>query len=969
MTPVWLFDFLKKGSLESFFSTYYKALLQSGSQIDSERWFYVTEGTDSGMSVDLVDETAKRLLVDIEIDGVPTEKLIPVWNNRRNKSLNIIFVGDVDDNATHKHYLESIKFLLENRGHIPSPNIRFYALLWRPNSACTEPGLRSESIQFVRKLEALMNNNENHRFHKLLFFESSLMPEEKEKAIASMALAALHIATHTGTGDGDELLRSHTNIIYNAGAAGAFYEKQVQNEQEIFYLSNILLDAFVHGNDDRFVNPNQASEYIDKQTEFLEMFAPNQIAAELKKNCCHVPSNKNAYSVECEVTPFSLRLKEVWNKYYNNYLVHLKANLINKTKITLIEFVQNYKESLFATQIEFVNSVKKQLEDKVFEIFKNPDKFKAISIPQAIDILEKMRKRIAAKAKEMDSSSISSFVFPEYLKNAKQQVEAEIQNNDPSEAVVRLESILRRHPVYLLSMFVRAIVLGALLCYSGITFVFTDLPEWGLWSIGFLLFLLPIGVSFWSFKEYLIRINSLKDQYVACVLLKYQKELDADLKKCIAKTYDDIDKLCEWIKVRKLQFLQEHMSILSPPTFSFVQTARFQPLMKCLPYGASSEDSVLIPAMRIDVNTGTDMSGSFGKHLILDTPPVSKVNIQDDFYSFENIIQDKSQNLIQKLICQLLKSTAMAKNIVEQNVAFERVITSRTKLLLLDVSGSMSSSDMNELKYAVEKLSQTATIKWIAFNDTVVGVGDSSDEFYKIESNGGTNYIPAIKKAKEIIDSTPVDQVILISDGQPFETVSEILAEAYKLDQPLHTISIGDSGANVMKQISDMTSGEQIVVKEIKDLAKDVESTMNVIFTRGLKGEYTFAELMQKVYIPGCAEALHSYVSMRMESGVTTIGKLISECATNEGLREWENVSYPSCTFNNAIAKNQSKTFIQMVCDDNDSECVKNKFLNAGFENVELVEQKNIPEMIVSVLTLCPLSKFTDLQWANYEEK
>lgn len=969
MTPVWLFDFMKEGSLETFFSTYHKAILQSDPDFSSERWFYVTEGTSKDMSVKLVDDLSKRLLVPIMIDGAPTPQLIPIWNNRKNKYLNVIFVGDVTDKATQQYLLSSAKHLLENRDQLSAPTVRFYALLWRPSSAAAEPGLPKEAMDFVQELDIMMSKGENYRFHKVFFFESSILEQDKQKAFASMTLAAHHIATHEDMGENDELTRAYNNKMYNAGAAAVFFEKLVQNEQETFYLSNILLDSLAHGQDERFVDPNEATAYLNKQSGFFDMFLPSSIASELKVDCELVPSNRDAYSVDSEVSPFSLNFKAVWKKYYNEYLVNLKASLINKTKKVLMEFAHNYKETLYAAQIRFVNKFKDKIEAKVFEIFMNPEDFDAVSIPQALDILDKMRKRIAEQAKDISADKIDSFTFPKYLEGARAQVEAEIQNNDPTEVIAVLESKLRRHPVYLLSMFVRALVMGALLCYAGITFIFGNMSELALWGIGTLLFLLPLGLSTWNFREYMVRINSLKDQYVACVLLKYKKELDRDLKECVSKTYADLDQFCEWLKVRKLEFLQSNLSTVTPPEFSFTSSSRFQPLMTCMPYGASSEGKVLIPAMKVDLESDSQMSGSFGKHPVLDNPPVSKIIVRGDRYSFEEIIRDRTSNLIRDLIRQMLKSTAVAKGNVEQHVTFESIRTPRTKLLLLDVSGSMSDNDMRELKEAVNKLSHTATIKWIAFNDGLVATGDSAEDFERISSGGGTNYIPAIKKAKEIIDAEVVDQVIMISDGQPHESVSDIIAEAYKLEQPLHTISIGNSGASVMKQISDMTSGEQIIVSDIKELSVDVESKFNVIFTLGLSGEYTFAELMQKVYIPGCAEALHKYASAQIEIGATNIANVISKCADDKGMSEWADVSDVTCTHAIAVAprSNETRTYVQMVCENKYQDDIINKF-SEQFANVQLCDMVNVPELLVSVLVVRPITDIEDLAWANYKK-
>ena len=445
--------------------------------------------------------------------------------------------------------------------------------------------------------------------------------------------------------------------------------------------------------------------------------------------------------------------------------------------------------------------------------------------------------------------------------------------------------------------------------------------------------------------------------------------MDKDLKDCVSKTYADIDQFCEWLKVRKLEFLQKNLSAVCPPKFSFTSSPRFQTLVTCMPYGASSEDKVLIPSMRVDIEANSQMSGSFGKHPILNSPPVSKVIVRGDRYSFEEIILDKTRNLMRDLLRKLLKSTAEAKGNVEQKVEFESIRTPRTKLLLLDVSGSMSDSDMAELKVAVEKLSHTATIKWIAFNDKVVAYGDTAESFNKITSGGGTNYIPVILKAKEVIDSEVVDQVILISDGQPFESVTDILNEAYKLAQPIHTISIGNSGASVMKQISDMTSGEQIIVNDIKELSVDVESKFNVIFSLGLSGEYTFAELMQKVYIPGCAEALHKFVSAQIEVGATNSVNMISRYANDKGMSEWADVADVTCTHAIAVAPriNETKSYVQLVCEKQSEDDLIDK-LSEQFVNVDLCAMENVPDLIVSVLVLRPISDIEDLAWANYKK-
>ena len=267
----------------------------------------------------------------------------------------------------------------------------------------------------------------------------------------------------------------------------------------------------------------------------------------------------------------------------------------------------------------------------------------------------------------------------------------------------------------------------------------------------------------------------------------------------------------------------------------------------------------------------------------------------------------------------------------------------------------------------MSSLASTATIKWIAFNDKVVSVGDSSDEFQNISSGGGTRYIPAIQKAKEIISSMFIDQVILISDGMPFESLGDIIQESEQLNMPLHTISIGTSGASVMKEISARTSGEQIIVDDIKDLAVNLDSKFNLLFNVGITGDYNFGELMQKCYIPGCAEALHKYASEKMNSSITSLVDLVLRYANADGLNEWKDASEPTCTHDNAKAARlrELKSYIHVVFDND----VKDQLQNSGFTNSfsypRLCNAGSRPEIMISVLSLYPLNGISDLKWGT----
>lgn len=968
MKPVWIFDFIKKGSVESFFTTYHNALLQSSNGKVIPKWYHVTEGLDNNETLNTLEDEAKNILIDIQVGEVVYAKKIPAWDQNNNKDLNVVFVGDIHNTDAQQKMLQFAEKLISNRNYFPpSANLRFYALLWR-SANCSVQALTPSEEKFIADLQAMMGKNINNRFHKVLFFESSIIPKEKEKAIASMVLAALHIATHESLGNGDELTMQDNHKFYNANAVGVFYEKDVHKEQEAFYISNIILQSLVAG-EDEFPDPNEVATFLNKQEGFFNAFSATSIAESLKLRCPEPSSRRNEYCTDSEVSPFSLNLRHVWNKYFRNYIVNLKRNIVNTTKKVLVEFVSNFKETLYREQVKFANKAKQDIENKVFAIFKDPQQ-NVISIPQALNILNNISTRIQAQAKDIDAAKIVAFEFPAYLKGAREQVLAEAAEGDSNTTISILEGKLRKHPVLFFSKLVRAFVVGAILSYSSCTFFMDGAANIVTWGIGILLFLIPFGVAFWGYKEHIVRLEALKDQYVAALLLKCQKELDEELKRCVKQTYEDIGTIIKWIRTQKLEYLQRNLSVIAPPKFSFVSSPRFQPLLNYMSYELGEKNQLLIPTSILNIEANKQQpSGSFGVSPIIKNPPTSRVIYQNIPYSLHDVTANTQQGvqLRTKLIKGLLSSQIKAGGNVEQNLQFEAIRTTRTKLLLLDVSGSMSDS-MDGLKQAVERLATTASIKWVAFNDTVVATGDTADEFNNIGASGGTEYIPAFKKAQEICSEMLVDQVILISDGAPFEDISDIMLEATKLNQPIHTISIGEVGASVMQQISSETNGEQIIVDNLSQIEQTITSSFNYVFSLGLDGEYAFAELMQKCYIAGCAEALHKFAISILKPTATSIVDLIAEYASDEGMAEWKSVSNPTCMHSaGTTAPEPTTTYIQMVYDSSDESKITPKF--DRFDNNKLCKITNTPEILVSTLTLRHIGSIDDLAWVNSEKR
>lgn len=78
-TPLWIVNFAKKDSIESFFAVYWKAILQNSNQKDNIplQWFHITDGELIDNHQEVINKIARRLTEDIMQDGQSADKLIP----------------------------------------------------------------------------------------------------------------------------------------------------------------------------------------------------------------------------------------------------------------------------------------------------------------------------------------------------------------------------------------------------------------------------------------------------------------------------------------------------------------------------------------------------------------------------------------------------------------------------------------------------------------------------------------------------------------------------------------------------------------------------------------------------------------------------------------------------------------------------------------------------------------------------
>ena len=881
-TPLWIIDFNKGSNSREFLDRWWKAYGQNAAKapLPDDLWYYVTRA-DGKSFEDILDDAGHLTLIR---DG--RDPLIPAFKKKPAPGeLNVVFLGDVTDEKLTIpcfHFWASrlrLALLQDDTQWTTVTRIHFYGMLWRPNTAAVAPGVSAKSKGFLQELNMLMEQDVNHApFRSVAFVESPDRPEDKAAALEKMNLAILHLSARDYLGDDD-----HRRFV-DLSASGVFYEAAVHAEQGEFLLSNALVDKIANSRESEFFNAPAAQAYVDGNPAFLETFAEETLLGELTDECPNLDGKTYAYDLTPGISPWSSKLKKVWAEYYCDYIPNYKKNLVNRVKRSLKSFSRDYREKLYSNQKDAVTKVAGLLQKQVFRIFVDGTASEYVSLAQAEEILSRYKKRIEDIASDSGSTKVTPFAIPSELKNAARQARAE--NRTPQEAMAVLEDKISRHPVAVFALLVRAIVLGSLLGFLSWTFLPALVGQTAALAVTAVLGVLPLGVSLLQFRAMRIRIEALKQQYVGIMLLQCEDELRKDILQCLQVTYQELLQYCDWLKTNKLDFLKEHLSVLAPSEFSFIESAVLQPLVKAGNSTANEDNVVLIPPVALDAFDDIQLSGSFGHEPLLDfdaSSPMHQIAIDGVNYDVKAVV--KTNKHLSKLVKQLMEARTKVKRSIEREATFlSRDVQGKT-LLLLDVSGSMTGQPLEDLKKAVHSLEESYMVEWIAFDDKIVASSFNDDDIDKLKADGGTCFIPPLKLAVEKIKEALYDDVILISDGSPFEGTNEILEVAYGLQQPLNTISIGEGGADVMKELSDKTGGIRIIVNEVREIIH-WEGKMQAIVQLGENGEFSFGELIAKCHIPGCARALHNFASSRILSEAASLPSLIIRYP-GKGLFEW----------------------------------------------------------------------------------
>ncbi len=959
-TPLWIIDFNKESRSRDFLDRWWKAYGQNADKapLPDDLWYHVTPV--EGKSFDEVMDDAGHLT--LIRDG--RDPLIPAFKNKPAPgSLNVVFLGDITDEKLTIPYFHfwaaklRLALLNEDTQWTTVTRVHFYGILWRPNTAAVSPGVSSKTRGFLQELNMLMKQDVNHApFRSVAFVESPDRPADKAAALEKMHLAVLHLSAEDFLGD------ENNHRFVDLSASGVFYEASVHAEQGEFLLSNALMDKIANSRESEFFNASAAQGFVDGNQGFLDTFACDTVAGELTDDCPSPDGKAYAYDLVPGISPWSSKLKKVWAEYYCDFIPNYKKNLVNRVKRSLQTFSRDYREKLYANQKDAVTRIAGGLQKQVFRIFTDGSASEYVSLAQAGEILSQYKRKIQNVASEAGDVKITPFAIPSELKNAAKQARAE--NRTPNEAMAVLEDKISRHPVAVFALLVRAIVLGFLLGFISWTFLPALAGQTAALIATAVLGVLPLGASLLQFRAMRIRTEALKQQYVGIMLLRCEEDLRGDILQCLTVTYQELLQYCDWLKTIKLDFLKEHLAVLSPSEFSFIESAVLQPLVKAGNANANEDNVVLIPPVALDAFDDIQLSGSFGREPLLDfdaSSPMHQISIDGVNQDVKAVV--KNNKHLSKLIKQLMDARTKVKRSIEREATFlSRDVQGKT-LLLLDVSGSMSGQPIQDLKKAVHSLEESYMVEWIAFDDKIVASSFDDNDIDQLNSGGGTCFIPPLSMAVEKVKEALYDDIILISDGSPFEGTEDILEVAYQLQQPLNTISIGDSGASVMKELSDKTNGVQIVVGEVKEIIH-WEGKMQAVVQLGENGEFSFGELIAKCHIPGCARAMRIFASSRILSEAATLPSLITKYP-GKGLYEWAQFTRQGAALSQT-ADVLDHQFIMGV----DKDAVENRpFVSTAekhLDNPQLVALEG-PLMLASLLSVRGVA-LRDLLWAGLDE-
>ena len=925
MTPFWIVNFLEGDSCESFFQSYWDAVQANTIGGPAPlKFFHITDGRSEDLTREKLNEIAFQSL---SMNTTEADKLIPAFTNNQGNSINVIFIGDVTQAKTMERfhtwaaYLQQQRMADVNRPWFSISSVKMYGVLLRPESVTVDDKALTKRMKgFLNELNSLERMPMNYRpFNQVLFMQSSMKPEGREAAEQAVNMAAYHIARTNG-----QCFNDYDILYYDANATAVFFETDVQKEIDAYNLGAVLLKDMTGNQEEHFLDVNEARAFVDDNQNFVDTFKPCNTKRFLVSECPRIPS--------LEITKFSCKLNvlnviPIWRDYNTKHI----EKVVNNVTQELGSFEKDFIRCLNLRQHKFIFDSSHGLQDLVFQMFcdKGNPRFKHIGLQQAMKVLEHFKIKIKDAFKSPEKVP-EAFILPADLD--KMMKKSKRLDMSSGSLQTELQKEIDALPKVKKEILISSLSTGAVASAS-----LYPLSIWGL-------AMLPVAVLIGAvvFLIRVKRIEKLKDLFVGAKLMEIRAILDELATKLQEKTVEEMTQYMLWLHEKKLARLQNEMSVIAPPQFHFQESKAFQPLL----------------------------TGSFGHAPLIANAPTVQIPVDEENSTVGIYELSKGyKKAVQGLVKELMYSDETIGETEAEGVQFqahETIAAGQKMLLLLDVSGSMA-GDISKLKQYVHKLEAVAEIEWIAFSDDVAATSRSGS-IDAIKANGGTNYIPAIRRAVDWMQTSTYDVVLLLSDGWPFEEVDDIVSAAHELKMPLNTIAVGEAAEDVLVNIALRTGGKEVTVDSYEQICMpDVwnnEILPNIELVN--KGEYSFGQLMKYMQLDACALALRKFALNRLGDYSLTIPALFSGYMNPDGFNEWLDASAQRNTLS-PRAEQMRETACFSTAESMELARMMNQLeglCNQHNTIMNMDASSGEPDTVVSLMSLRPLLHISDLQWA-----
>lgn len=1006
MNALWIIDLTEsENAVKAFYDSYWKAFLENQKDPDypagkREPWFGISTPEDLGLTIE-DDITAQNISDKVYLAVRYADSLINPVNglikydfanqNEFNRII-VILMGDINAISTRRFFLPlatSLRYDTQQpQPWNQTPNVYFYGMLYRREEVANGTNLRTEEKAFLNQLHNIQNRW--NTFDHVLFFEKPF--SQRDEAIKNMALASLHLSFEDSHNSAVLInySRYDTRPIYlNAGASGVFFEREVQNDREAFLMGHTLLEPFVNSTEREFYDKDSAKN----RAQNIPTFKNNELDA-MKlygRLSVKMPTlDTSQFDIPMPIKPGSMNVKKVWDLYFDSkdgYIANLKARLVNKVKLELSIYEHDYLEKLSENQLEWIKEQSAAVEEGIFGVFDDEQPDVHCSMNQAIEVAKQAEnlasRKTIGEAKDIsilsnDGLTVFPFPIPEKYKNAFETANLGKIGAIEQKILAELDEKLRQHPIFMLSMFSRALLLSIIL---GVFFIFSQ-P-----IVAAVLFIIPILIYFLVYRKYMNDLKSLQERYVAICLYKLKEKLLMQYKKAIRKSQNDIKDYCEWNYKERLAMLRNNLGVFVPKEFHFKPFEEFQPLLTDNLTIDTKDKVKKVGHDEGEVTAAAMTSGGFDNIPLLSAVPNFNVKAEALDSAQPKCVMDLTNAEKMFLIRKLMKQTAFVPQHMVENLDPAKMIlkTAGSAVLMLDVSGSMSGKPHEDLKAAVKTLKDEFKdqIRWVAFADRAVLDEDTDHDLDKAEMfcGGGTAYVPAFELLKKANEEGKINlgKLIIISDGCPFDT-EEAKRKILELGCVVDVIYIGGGDENYLRELAESTGGTLQQVQDVRNAQIEtvVEEGIKTGFKLADEGNFPFGDLLRKSAIKPCMKALLNYSKGIMITSDLCIETMIAINGNNAGLNNWLINHAKMCSMNFGALQQNMDIHIKSSGIDQDNMCVRLNSAATQFTNQHKAKYKLViplshigdrqykpdsPDILVTQLHIQPLNGIQDLGW------